>query len=287
MEIIQFIQSFSNPFLDKFFIWVTFLGEDSFFTILFALVFWCIDKEFGYKMGFAFYTNSMMNSVLKSIFRIPRPLGQLGIRTPSQVAVGGFSFPSGHVQSISSYMTSIVDRVKKKWIYAAGILLIFLVALSRLYLGVHVPMDVLGGMVAGVGGVLIANWIFDLLVKPGTLSKMAIIPVILVLGMFFFTTEQYFTSAGAITSILIGYYLDKKIMNYTVCSSLLGKILIFLPGMISLRLVDDLIKPLLENNPVCFFIAGLIPGIWITLIIPLLYKLYTKITDLKTKTVKA
>lgn len=55
MELIKFIQSFASPFWDSFFIQVTWLGEGHFFMILFALCLWCVNKEFGYRMGFAFF----------------------------------------------------------------------------------------------------------------------------------------------------------------------------------------------------------------------------------------
>jgi hypothetical protein len=57
MEIIKFVQSISSPFLDHFFQLVTMMGEELFFMLLIAVVYWCIHKEFGYRMGLAYLGN--------------------------------------------------------------------------------------------------------------------------------------------------------------------------------------------------------------------------------------
>lgn len=59
-------------------------------------------------------------------------------------------------------------QLKRKWVYPAGVIIIALVALSRIYLGVHTPADVLGGMIIG------SVWVFaskHLLNKKGAYSS--------------------------------------------------------------------------------------------------------------------
>ena len=73
IEIIVFVQSVSNPFLDSFFQLITMIGEDTFFIIMVALVYWCINKDFGYKMGFAYLTSGVLNTVIKEIHESSAP----------------------------------------------------------------------------------------------------------------------------------------------------------------------------------------------------------------------
>lgn len=81
LEIIEFIQSFSSPFLDSFFQLVTMVGEEYFFILLFAVVFWCINKEFGYRLGFACLSFGLVSIGIKETLRVPRPVGIEGIRS--------------------------------------------------------------------------------------------------------------------------------------------------------------------------------------------------------------
>src|SRR6185436_699755 len=60
-----------------------------------------------------------------------------------------FGFPSGHAQNAATAWIATAFYFKKRWIWTTAILLISLVGLSRVYLGVHFPTDVLGGWVIG------------------------------------------------------------------------------------------------------------------------------------------
>lgn len=54
MGLIQWIQSFSTPFLDRFFQLVSILGEETIYIVLLGLIFWCVDKRYGYKLALPF-----------------------------------------------------------------------------------------------------------------------------------------------------------------------------------------------------------------------------------------
>lgn len=88
------------------------------------------------------------NGIVKNLVARPRPCWlassfELLIKCPQD-----FSFPSGHTQS-SFIAATILTMCNKKWGIAA-IPLAILISFSRLYLYVHFPSDVLGGMIMGV-----------------------------------------------------------------------------------------------------------------------------------------
>ena len=116
IEIIVFVQSVSNPFLDSFFQLITMIGEDTFFIIMVALVYWCINKDFGYKMGFAYLTSGVLNTVIKEILRVPRPIGHPRVRSLRVETAGGYSFPSGHTQQTTVFWCSWMLRFSKRWL---------------------------------------------------------------------------------------------------------------------------------------------------------------------------
>lgn len=69
-----------------------------------------------------------------------------------------FSFPSGHTTNSLACACVLYKLAPKKWGVSALVLAI-LISLSRLYVGVHYPTDVLGGVVIGVGSAAIALWL--------------------------------------------------------------------------------------------------------------------------------
>jgi undecaprenyl-diphosphatase len=90
---------------------------------------------------------------LKELFGRPRP-----DLVPHLVEVGSLSFPSGHALSAATvYLTLaallarlVEDRPLKIYLVSVAFALVFLVGMSRVYLGVHWPSDVLAGWTAGL-----------------------------------------------------------------------------------------------------------------------------------------
>jgi undecaprenyl-diphosphatase len=96
-----------------------------------------------------------LNTILKSIYTRERPeLEQI-------LAANYYSFPSGHsMNSFAFYslmavlLSSMVhNKICKIAIFLSAFAVIILIGLSRIYLGVHFPLDVLAGFVAGAAWV--------------------------------------------------------------------------------------------------------------------------------------
>ena len=92
----------------------------------------------------------MVNGAIKDIFKAKRPIGEPGIRSLKVETATGYSFPSGHTQGTASFWRAIAIYLKKNYMYGISALIIILVAISRLYLGVHYPKDVLFGAIFGI-----------------------------------------------------------------------------------------------------------------------------------------
>ena len=150
-SILYFIQGLHTPFLDRFMTAVTSLGDKGWFFIVLGIILFCFKRT--RKMGAAVLLSLAAggligNVVLKNLVMRDRPCWidesvRLLIQNPKD-----FSFPSGH--TLASFETAVsIFLYNRKW-GVPVIVLASVIALSRLYLFVHFPTDVLSGMALGI-----------------------------------------------------------------------------------------------------------------------------------------
>jgi membrane-associated phospholipid phosphatase len=122
---------------------------------------WCVDASLGLRMGLVLLTSASLNSLLKLAVGWPRPYW-VSDQVTAYAYEGSFGLPSGHAQNSMALWGRMAAGLRRRsWVIGLG-LLIFLISLSRLYLGVHFPSDVLAGWLAG--GIVLA--LFLVLEKP-------------------------------------------------------------------------------------------------------------------------
>lgn len=281
LEMLEKIQLMRNPFFDRLFIGITILGEEYFAIAVICLILWCVNKKAGYRIGFAYTTSWILNSSLKEIVHIPRPfeLDKNIIPLRPETATG-FSFPSGHTQSIASLSTAVASDFPRKWLYTSGAILILFMAWSRLYLGVHTLMDVTGGALIGIVWIYAANKLFDYVERTGRKSAFLIIGVPMLLGMVFIQTNDYYKIAGTFTGLMLGYILDSVYINYEVRGHGWQRLLNFLMGILILLLIKSFAKKVLGESLPADYLRYFLMGIWITVFAPILFnKLWKKRSD--------
>lgn len=276
IEIIKTIQSIISPFWDMFFQIVTMTGEESFYIIAAAIIFWCVNKKFGYKLGFALLTSTISNIVLKDMINAARPIGVPGIRSLRLETATGQSFPSGHTQGATTFWVSCIIKVRRKWIYIVGFLTIILVSLSRLYLGLHYPIDVIGGIVIGIICVFISNYIFDYAERTQKTWVLMIIIVPTLIGMFVLRDKEYYTIAGTVLGFYIGYILESKYVQYDVRNSIVKQLMKLVFGLVILMTLKVMLKVMLPLNVFSDFFRYIVIGLWITVGAPCIFKRFVR-----------
>jgi len=145
MSFLYFLESIRNPVLDFFFSTITYCGDEIIFMALGMIFFWCIDKFKGYYLLCVGFVGTVINQFLKMMFRIPRPWVKdpnFTIVESAREAATGYSFPSGHTQTSVGLFGGLARTNKNLAVRIVSIALCVLVPLSRLYLGVHTPLDV-------------------------------------------------------------------------------------------------------------------------------------------------
>ncbi len=152
MQVLYWLESIRTPFLDAFFASITHLGSETLFIVLAIVMFWCVNKRSGYYLMTVGFFGTLVNQFLKLAFRVPRPW----VRDPNFTIVEaaradatGYSFPSGHTQSVTAVLGCPARSSRSRFLRAVCVVLILLTALSRMYLGVHTSADVGVSLVLG------------------------------------------------------------------------------------------------------------------------------------------
>lgn len=151
------IQRMHTPILDQVMRGITFLGNHGWFwcMLAFLLLFTGKTRKTGLTMFLAMAIGAVLGLlILKPLVGRLRPCW-IDPSVPLLIAVPqDFSFPSGHTMTAFAAALPLFHGSKKAGIPFLGtgaICLAVLIAFSRMYLFVHFPTDVIGGLVLGVG----------------------------------------------------------------------------------------------------------------------------------------
>lgn len=162
-----FLYSKRTPFLSSLLIPLTYLGNWQAVTAVSVLLILIPETRFrvGLPSGIGALLSHAVNHLVKGQVCRTRPDAVFHL-----ISQGGYSFPSGHSMTgiffygmllysarrmILEFDAALPEEARKKRIYCAraltvfGILLIGLIGISRIYVGVHFPSDVLGGWLLG------------------------------------------------------------------------------------------------------------------------------------------
>ena len=155
------INSFSNPFLDGFFIPITYFGS-LFFWIFIIIIAWMKkEKKLSIYLIYALLIDSLLSLSLKWTFQRARPENPLKKSIFIERDLSP-SFPSGHAERAFSGAVILSSFYKIFEFETAFYILAFLTGISRIYLGVHYPIDTLFGALIGI---IIGNIILNLPTK--------------------------------------------------------------------------------------------------------------------------
>ena len=234
MEFLYLLEKIRIPVLNEFMLLITHLGEETAFLAIGIIIFWCVDKYQGYYlMGVGLFGN-MANQFLKILCRIPRPW----VRDPNFHALesaipeaSGYSFPSGHSQTAVGTFGCIAATQKHKVIRAVCIAIMVLVPLSRMYVGVHTPADVLVGsamaliMVFAFKPLMLGNGKKNIPVVFAVLTLLSV-GYLLFVELFPFPADidqhnyesavkNGYTFIGCFVGLLIVWFVDEKKLHFT------------------------------------------------------------------------
>jgi len=284
LAIMNFFQSIASPILDNFMQIMTMLGEETIFIVVVAYFVWNVSKKRGFAIFSSLAFTMITMGVLKAIVKAPRPFQVLDeIKGQRIETATGYSFPSGHTTGAASFYFSLAYTYKKRAISILCALAIFFVAISRMYLGVHWPIDVFAGLALGIGGTAFLYPIFEKLYD----NKERLISVTLIVGLIstvlgvvlVLTIESGMSDAVGYTDVMkllsllgggyVGFSLAQKYLDYKTDGPRNKTITRFIIGLILIIAIQGS-KAFLPDHMVVGFLRYFVTGFWITYLYPLI-----------------
>ena len=263
MSLLYFFESVRAPVLDGFFSLITHFGEETLFIAFGLLLFWCVDKKEGYYLLCVGLLGTALNQLLKLLFRIPRPW----VRDPdftivesARAGATGYSFPSGHTQSSIGVYGAIARWPSRRAVRIPCIALCFLVPLSRMYLGVHTPLDVGVSLGACAILVLLIDRLYRRIDSSPALMYAVLGAIAVTAGAFVLYTrlwpfpadvdaanllsarENACSLLGAALGMNAAYFIDRRCINYDVSARWWVQIIKYALGLALLLAIKLLLK---------------------------------------------
>lgn len=255
MGFLKLLEGIRMPWLDSVMSAVTNLGNETVFMAIGIIIFWCVSKRQGYFLLTVGFLGTLGNQFMKLWYRIPRPWvidPNFTIVESARAGATGYSFPSGHSQSVVGTLGVVALCNKQKWLRAICIVFMLVVPFSRMYLGVHTPLDVGVGAGGALLLVLIMYPMFKTDERAEKFTPWAIVVLIAasVVYLIFclkypFPPEVYtdpdenlihgtknaYTILGSGIALLLVFFIEKKYVRFDIKATFIGNVLKVVLGL--------------------------------------------------------
>lgn len=261
IEILLFLQDIRNALggaLNTFFVFISTIAVDYFILVPALIIFWNVDKRKGSQIIMSWGTSLCLNAVAKAAFCIYRPwIRDPRVQPPEEIFSGasGYSFPSGHSSSGGGFWNAVVIAYRKyKPLVVMGIIMVALTMFARVFLGVHTIQDIFAGclisIVSAVAIAFVMKWLdrhpeLDWIVMgAATIIVVAALiyvrfksyPVDMVDGKVLVDPEKMkvdgFKDPGMFYGIVLGWFLERKLVKFDVSGTKMQKVMRALVGCI-------------------------------------------------------
>ncbi|MBN1235623.1 MAG: phosphatase PAP2 family protein [Methanotrichaceae archaeon] len=282
------------------------LGTKEFFLLLLPAVYWCYSAALGFRLGLILTISYGFNVILKVLWHSPRPYWvsrevEVWAREPS------FGLPSGHAQIAVSFWGLLACRLHSSRAWVAAILLSLFIGLSRIYLGVHFPQDVIAGWIAG--GLLLCAFLYGESHLRESLSRQSLMMQILIslaaslamLGFFALSrsiladwqmpelwaayslaeaaasvdplsAKDALQAAGLLFGVASGYALLQQQGGYCAEGPARQKLLRYLLGMAGLVIIWYGLGAISSFAWAVSYLRAVLAGLWVAFVAPLCFQ---------------
>ncbi|MBP3784730.1 MAG: phosphatase PAP2 family protein [Butyrivibrio sp.] len=208
------------------------------------VIFWGVDKKWGYFFLTTHWTGELLNGVIKLTVCAYRPWIRSDLIEPagdSKVAATGYSFPSGHTRTATTIYGDVFvwQKDRRKWLAVCCAVLILLTGFSRNFLGVHTPQDVLVAFIESVFVIYVVSRVskrvegnekvLDILTVVGVVAVIAALAYIQLKhypldytsdGTLLVDPQKMmndcFKACGSFLGLMVGSYVDRHYIQYEI-----------------------------------------------------------------------
>ncbi|MFX1561751.1 MAG: phosphatase PAP2 family protein [Promethearchaeota archaeon] len=284
--IIQILQA-----LFAYDVWVLLdmLSSDIVYVGLLGIIYWCINKREG-KIAVNLLMFSMFfNILLKYAFHMERP--PTTYREGDYKLDTSYGFPSGAAQTSATFWGWASVKLRRWWVWLAGIFFVIITALARMGLGMHWLGDVVGGILIGIIIVTMAFFLVPFFLerweKMSQVLQDWLLPIMALIffAIFsaaylvvpYFPTENIAVSMGVVFGFGVGATLEAHYINFETDVPRNTKIIRAILGLIIaivLYYAFSFVFELLVINEIFVFrfIKYIIVGFAGAFLVPLIFK---------------
>ena len=243
------LQSCSSPFLSAAATFFTMFGDEYLTIVILGLLYWCIDKDLGRRTSLALSGTMVCSTMVKGLALRRRPYmdnsevkciraahPRENIMSPTEQ---GFSMPSLHSSMSVSVYGTLAYKTKKPLMIALGFLLPLIIGLSRIYLGVHYPTDVISGWFLGTVLMFALNALYN---RYGYKIGFAVVLVIGAAGFFFCRDNEFSSGWGITLGLLLGFAYEEKYVHFEAATKWWSYILRPAMGVVIFAVVSAVLK---------------------------------------------
>ena len=275
---LSWVEGIRTPALSVFFENISLAGYPTFLILFisFGYFFWS-PSRFS-RIAMMLFISGLINGFLKDFFQDPRPLIELMLDPKVGTSYG---WPSGHAQIAVTLWGLIAYELKDKRATIGAGILIFLIAFSRMYLGVHDLGDVISGLI--IGTIILAIWHLAVIYKIyESLSKkswMMVIGLFQIIIYYFYPVHEGHEANVWFLGVMMGWFIGSSDIHLNsgrvkkLFLSLASIVVVFI-GMVSISQLEANIATTGLLGIFYSYALGLIFSILVTWIIPRFWKLF-------------
>ena len=275
---LSWVEGIRTPALSVFFENISLAGYPTFLILFisFGYFFWS-PSRFS-RIAMMLFISGLINGFLKDFFQDPRPLIELMLDPKVGTSYG---WPSGHAQIAVTLWGLIACELKDKRATIGAGILIFLIAFSRMYLGVHDLGDVISGLI--IGTIILAIWHLAVIYKIyESLSKkswMMVIGLFQIIIYYFYPVHEGHEANVWFLGVMMGWFIGSSDIHLNsgrvkkLFLSLASIVIVFI-GMVSISQLEANIATTGLLGIFYSYALGLIFSILVTWIIPRFWKLF-------------
>ena len=249
--VVLWFQQFS-PTLDVPFITLSFVGDAKFFLPLLPVLYWCVDRQTGVRVGLLLLLSAYTNALLKDMFAQPRPF-DYDARVKQILHADGEGFPSGHTQTTCVFWGYGALQQRQAWVWAVAIFFMIFVPMARVYVGAHFPTDLLGGVILGLVFLLLYRWLAPVIVQRFSCqavgSQVIVVVVVSILLILLARGDKNSVAAGSMMlGVGGGMVLERRWVGFDTSGPVWQRVVRFLVGGVGLGALFGLLHVIF--NPV-------------------------------------